>query len=311
MKNNKLSVLIVLALVESFITLSAVAAGFETLPTSGSSAYVSCRALNGVHTTFPTIADSACLAPNAISGGVSGSLLFSSIPEAGFILVNTGTFSSSITAFGGTLATLNERVWINTNTGECIYGKQILMSTLLTNDFNPYYPNSNYMEVNDFAFGGYIGAVKGAYAVQHPAHGSVFRIGRTFTSVQRQTNSPSGPLCTGFLQLPISGGVLGTEINGVGAVPTCSVIPSSAQQEAPISANWVDFSTYTTAGTSPDGLINTARPASPNIYIKQECASGNTSLVSNSLKLRQTGRIYQPWVVVTATSHAPNTTVTP
>lgn len=311
MQNRNLGVLIILTFMESLATIKAVAAGFEILPTYGTSAYVSCRSFNGIHTTYPTVVDSVCLAPNAISGGVSGSLLFSSVPEMGFSVVITGTFSSSITAFGGAIGTLNERVWRNTNTGECIYGKQILMSASLSHHFNPYYPNSNYMEVNDFAFGGYPGAVKVAYAVQQAANGSVFRIGRTFTAVQRQTTNPSGPLCTGFLQLPINGGVLGTEVNGVGAVSTCSVIPSPSQQEAPISAHWVNFSTYTTAGTSPDGLVNTTRPASPNMYIKQECASGNTSLVSNSLKLRQTGRIYQPWIVVTATSRAPHTTVTP
>lgn len=282
------------------------AAGFELLPTTGASVYISCRSGNGLFETFyPPLADSSCVAPK----GVGTSLLFGSIPEAGFTLVALQSFSSPITAFAENLATLNERVWRNASSNECIYGKQVIMSSLPVHDYNSYNPGTDYMEVNDFAFGGYTGVVSAAYAKPAVNFTSVIRIGRTFTSVQRQTNTITTGVCPGFLHLPSIGGILGTEINGVGAVSTCSVLPTPSQQEAPLSASWVNFTTYASAGMSPDGLA--VKPSSPNMYIKQACSSSTTTLVANSMKLRQTGRVYQPWVVVTASSRAPSSSIAP
>lgn len=302
----KKSVLRVLFVVLASLTSAQLkAAGFEALPISGASIYVSCRSGNGMwESTYPPSTDSACVSPN----GVNASLLFGNIPEAGFTLFAAQTWSSSISYFSDPLATLNERVWRNANTGECIYGKQVLMSNSSVSDYNPYDPGVDALEVNDFAFGGYSGTVSVAYAKASSNNSSVIRIGRTFTSVQRQ-HGPSGALCTGFLQKPAIGGVSGTEINGIGLATSCSVIPTSSQQEAPLSANWVDFTTYTSAGTSPEGMP--FKPSSPNMYIKQACANANTSLVADSMKLRQTGRAYQPWVVVTARSRAPSTSISP
>lgn len=295
-----------LAVAAGVTATSSMAAGFEILPTSGGSVYVSCRSGNGLFETFyPPLADSSCVAPN----GVGTSLLFNSIPEAGFTLIATQSFSSSISAFAENLATLNERVWRNSGTGECIYGKQVLMSSSPTHDYNPYDPGVDNMEVNDFAFGGYTGVVSAAYAKQSVNFTSVIRIGRTFTSVQRQTSTIASGVCPGFVHLPSIGGVPGTEINGVGLASTCSVSPTPSQQEAPLSSSWVDFTTYASAGMSPDGLA--VKPSSPNMYIKQSCSSAVTTLVTNSMKLRQTGRVHQPWVVVTTISRAPSTSITP
>ena len=298
-------ILVSLAMVAKFTTTQATAAGFETLPTSGASAYISCRSGNGFDGTYPPLADSTCVAPN----GVNISLLFPGVPETGFTVFAPGTASSSIAAFSESIATLNERVWRNSSSGECIYGKQVLMSLIPTHDYNPYDPGTDYMEVNDFAFGGYTGAVKAAYAKALSNFSSVIRIGRTFTSVQRQTSTIVSGLCPGFLHQPVIGVMPGTEIKGVGLAAPCSVIPTLAQQEAPLSASWVDFTAYASAGSSPDGL--SANPASPNMYIKQACSSGVTTLVANSMKLRQTGRVYQPWVVVTTSSRAPSTSIAP
>ncbi|KQT42223.1 MULTISPECIES: hypothetical protein [unclassified Methylophilus] len=305
MKFEKSLLWVLSAVLASLITQELKAAGFETLPISGASVYVSCRSGNGMwENSYPPAADSACVSPN----GVNTSLLFGNIPEAGFSLFAAQTFSSPISYFSDPLATLNERVWRNSSTGECIYGKQVLMSLSSVNDYNPYDPGVDALEVNDFAFGGYAGTVSVAYAKASSNYSSVIRIGRTFTSVQRQ-HGPNGALCSGFLQKPSIGGAPGTEINGVGVATPCSVIPTVSQQEAPLSANWVDFTTYASAGTSPEGMP--LKPSSPNMYIKQACANANTSLVADSMKLRQTGRAYQPWVVVTTRSRAPSTSIAP
>lgn len=302
----KKSVFLVLSIVISVINIQQLnAAGFETLPVSGASVYVSCRSGNAMwETTYPPSSDSTCVTPN----GINTALLFTSVPEAGFSVAAAQTLTSSITYFSDPLATLSERVWRNASTGECIYGKQVLMSLSSVNDYNPYDPGVDAFEVNDFAFGGYAGTVSVAYAKASSNYSSVIRIGRTFTSVQRQ-HGPNGALCSGFLQKPPIGGVPGTEINGVGLATPCSVIPTISQQEAPLSANWVDFTTYASAGTSPEGMP--LKPSSPNMYIKQACANANTSLVADSMKLRQTGRAYQPWVVVTTRSRAPSTSIAP
>lgn len=309
MHNRKLAVLSSLFAVSGFFHPVAWAAGFVTLPTSGSSAYVACRsgAGAGPDNTLPPLADSACVVPN----GVGTALNFNATPEPGFILLTTNV--SSITAFSETLGTLNERVFVNSPSPitQCIYAKQVVMSNTGAHDYNPYKAGTNRMIVNDIAFGGYTGAVSAGYAKANAStNKSVYRIGRTFTSVQlkRQLDLEDAPPCAGWALLPPIGGMPGTEINGVGLISGCSVTPSTAQQEAPLSNSWVDFTTYVSAGLSPD---LTANPASPQMYIKQACTNSTTSQVANSFKLRQTGAGYSPWVVVTGTSRAPSTDITP
>lgn len=322
MKNVKLN-LAVLGILGG-ISSQALALGFESLPTSGSSAYITCRTASNFgaqsDSVFPPTTDSVCLAPNAISGGSGVALLFSSVPETGFTVVATQTFSTAIPAFSETLATLNERVWRNAGTLECIYGKQVVMSNLAVHDYNPQASGNQKMEVNDFAFGGYTGAVSVAYAKQANNFGSAYRVGRTFTSVQMQPNVIGGAtVAPGFLILPTTAATLGTEITGVGqtAGPTGtpsgpapgSVVPGSGQQDAPFSTNWVDFTTDVTAGVDEDGSTN---PSSPNMYIRQSCpANGNTTQTAGNFKIRQTGQETQPWVIVTGTSRAPGTSTAP
>ncbi len=298
------------------------APGFVTLPTSGTSAYAQCRTASNfgaqADNTYPSSPDDLCLAPNAHTAGVGKALLFSSIPETGFTVGTSNT--STVTAFSENLATLNERVWRNSGTGECIYGKQVLMLATAVNDYNPQKSGSQKMEVNDYAFAGYTGAVKVAYAKQQNLNfGSAYRVGRTFTSVQMQPNVIGGAsVATGFKVLPTTAATVGTEITGVGQTagatgtppgPTPgTVVPGAGQQDAPFSTNWVDFTTDVTAGTDEDGSTN---PSSPNMYIKQSCANTTTTLTANNFKIRQTGQETQPWVIVTGSSRAPGTSIAP
>lgn len=316
MKNVKLNLAVLAAL--GVISTQA-AAAFVTLPTSGSSAYTTCRTASNFgaqsDSAFPPASDSLCAAPN----GVGAALLFSSVPETGFSVVATQTFSSSITYFSDPIGTLNERVWRNSGTGECIYGKQVLMSNSSTTDYNPQASGTQKLEVNDFAFGGYTGTVSVAYAKQAANFGSVYRAGRTFTSVQMQPNVIGGAtIAPGFLALPTTGATLGTEITGVGQTAGAtgtppgpapgSVAPTAGQQDAPFSTNWVDFTTDVTAGVDEDGSTN---PSSPNMYIKQSCAAGTTTQTTGNFKIRQTGQETQPWIIVTGTSRAPGTSTAP
>lgn len=291
------------------LTAGQAMAAFVTLPTTGTTAYVQCRVTGNfgsqTDNTYPPSTDSACAAPN----GIGVALPLNSTPETGFTFAASQT--SSVTAFSETVATLNERVFRNAGAGMCIYAKQLVMSASTTHDYNPQLPNTNgpqKIEVNDYAFGGYSGAVSAAYAKITNTYSSAFRIGRTFTSVQMQANGSNPSLvAAGYLVLPTAGGTP-VEINGVGQTLSPPGSPSPSQQEAPFSANWVDFTTDVTAGIDEDGTTN---PASPTMYIKQACGSAATSLVPNSLKLRQTGQETQPWVTITGSSNAPGTTITP
>lgn len=281
-------------------------AGFVTLPTSGTTAYVQCRTTGNFgsqsDTTVPPTTDDACAAPN----GIGATLALTGSPETGFALQSSNT--SSITAFSETLGTLNEAVFKSGSV--CIYEKQVLMNNATTHDYNPQLTGTQKMEVNDYAFGGYTGAVSAAYAKALAGYSSAYRIGRTFTSVQMQADSstPSVP-ASGYLVLPTAGGTSGTEINGVGQTyPTYPGTPTAAQQQAPFSANWVDFTVDVTAGVDEDGTTN---PSSPNMYIKQACTAATTSVVANSFKIRQTGQESQPWVTITSSSRAPSSTITP
>jgi len=306
MKSLTLKAAVLAAL--SLTAAQATAAGFVTLPTSGTTPYVQCRTTGNFgstsDSTLPPAGDSVCVA----TPGVSVALNLNTTPESGFTLQTSNT--AAITAFAETLGTLNERVFRNSSTSQCVYAKQVLMSASTTHDYNPQRANNNPMEVNDYAFGGYTGAVSAAYAKAVATYSSVYRIGRTFTSVQMQALSGTpGSVATGFLILPTAGGTLGTEINGVGQTASPgTVVPTGAQQQASFSTNWVDFTSDVTAALDEDGTTN---PSSANMYIKQSCADTTTTLTANNFKLRQTGQETQPWVTVTGSSRAPSTSVAP
>lgn len=315
MKNLTLKLAILGAL---SISASSAMAAFVTLPTSGATAYTTCFAGanfgTGTDGSWPPAAG-ACVAPN----GGGAALLIASVPEAGFTAFAAGTATTAITAFAETVATLNERVWRNAGTSQCIYGKQVIMNNAAVNDYNPQKAGAQKLEVNDYAFGGYTGAVSAAYAKQLISYSSAFRIGRTFTSVQMQANPAAlSTPAPGFKALPTTAAALGTEITGVGqtrgatGVPPGAnpgtVVPTAGQQDAPFSTNWVDFTVDVTAGVDED---NSTNPASPNMYIKQSCAAGTTTATAGNFKIRQTGQETQPWITVTGTSRAPGTSTAP
>lgn len=312
MKNVKLKLAVLGAL---SISASSAMAAFVTLPTSGATAYTTCFAGSNFgaqsDSTFPP-AGGTCVAPN----GGGAALLLASVPEASFV-ASGGGVTSPITAFSETVATLNERVWRNAGTSECIYGKQVIMANTAVNDYNPQAAGAQKLEVNDYAFGGYTGSVSVAYAKQLATYSSAYRVGRTFTSVQMQPNVVGGAsIAAGFLALPTAAGTLGTDIYGYGQTAGPSGTPpgpvpgtaGGGLQQAPFSTNWVDFTTDVTAAVDEDGSTN---PASPNMYIKQSCATGAVTPTAGNFKMRQTGQETQPWITVTGTSRAPGTSIAP
>lgn len=273
-----------------------IAAGLVPIPSpGGASAYVLCRTSGNFgatpDTSLPPATDDQCV----VNSGVGANLILTSSPESGFTLQSSN--ATSVSAFGETLATLNERVFRNSTSSECIYAKGVLLTSNTTHDYYPAAPSTQRMEVNDLAFGGYLGNVSAGYAKSASFAGSVYRIGRTFTSVQMQPDYSNPYLIgPGFNALPPIGGAAGTEIYGL------------SQQMAPVSASWVDFTVDLTGGTDLDGNTNLVPP---NLYIKLSCATATTSVVANSFKLRQTGQWGQPWVVITASSRAPSTNIAP
>lgn len=314
MKSLTLKTAVLAAL--SLTAVQAIAAGPVVLPTSGATAYTLCRqnTADAANPNFgsrgdaslPPAAYSTCVATN----GVGVALNLNSAPEAGYTLQTSNT--STITAFAENIATLNERVF--KNGGTCIYAKQVLMLSTPTHDYNPQLTGTQKLEVNDYAFGGYTGAVSVAYAKANANYASVYRAGRTFTSVQMQAqNGVPANVAPGFLTLPTAAGTPGTEIYGYGQTTPAATVGTmgGGLQQAPFSAtahNWVDFTTDATGGIDEDGGTNFG---SPTMYIQQACASNATTATAGNFKLRQTGQETQPWVTVTATSRAPGTSIAP
>ena len=312
MKSLTLKAAVLAAL--SLSALQASATGFVTLPTSGATAYVSCRTAPNFgslsDTSFPTAGvDNACAILSTASAPYNAVSTIASVPETGYSLVAGSAFTTAIPAFAETVATLNERVWRNAGTSECIYGKQVLMSSAAVHDYNPAKAGNNGMEVNDFAFGGFSGAVKAAYSKGTQSnYSSAYRIGRTFTSIQMQAmpGTAGASVATGFLVLPTTGGTLGTEINGVGQTAGSTgspsgpnpgtVVPTAAQQTSEIRTNWVDFTLDNTGGTDEDG---TTSQNSPVLYVQAAC-TGTTTSTANTIRIRQTGQETQPWVTILA-----------
>jgi hypothetical protein len=314
MKNVKLK----LAVLGAFSVLSAqaMATGLVALPTAGftvvagtnqpagTTGWVTCNATGNYGSGTYSIPDATSNNTCAVFPGGARNLTTS--PVSTIATAVAAKTTTTITANSETLGTLGQRTWRNTAGTECIFAKYIDFATTGSFDYNPGLAGSQRFEANDIALGGFslTPSVSAGYYYTSTTDSPVFRMGRSFTSVQMQSNATATAPATGFVHLPINGPTVpasGTEINGVGQTASPgTVAPTAAQQTAEIRTNWVDFTLDNTGGTDEDG---TTSQNSPVLYVQAAC-SGTTAAViattSNTIRIRQTGQETQPWVTILA-----------
>ncbi|MDI1361628.1 hypothetical protein [Methylotenera sp.] len=320
MKNVKLK----LAVLGAFSVLSAqaMATGLVSLPTAGVSVAAStnqpagttgwalCNTTgnygSGTYTAPTTSANNTC----AVFPGGARNLTTS--PVSTIATAVAAKTTTTITANSETLGTLGQRTWRNAGSTECIFAKYIDFATTGSFDYNPQLAGSQRFEANDIALGGFstTATVQAGYYYTATTDSPVFRMGRSFTSVQMQSNAAGTAPATGFVHLPINGPSVpasGTEINGVGQTASStgtppgpnpgSVVPTAAQQTSEIRTNWVDFVLDNTGGVDEDG---TTSQNSPVLYVQAAC-NGSTANTAGTIRIRQTGQETQPWVTILAT----------
>lgn len=214
-------------------------------------------------------------------------------PIAGYSLVASATRSAVMnnTYTGGTnitVGTVTEYVWRKNTSGvyDCVYGAKVNLTNV---DYNTTVAGTQNFEVNDIARGGFSGlTISAAYSTYPAVASPVYRIGRTYTSVQHRAdasnNANPGP---GYLAQPLTTPAPASTaaINGENTLPLNNTA-TAAQQTAALNDNWVDFTTD--ANFLDDDGSTTA--ASGMFYVQAACSSAAPSLstATDAIRLRQT-----------------------
>jgi len=212
-----------------------------------------------------------------------------SSPESGFFLIASANrsiiMSNALT--GGSpisIGNLADAVFRNPTKGECIYAAQVSLATI---DYDITRIGTQFFHVNGVARGGFAssGEVSAGYARVLSVADVVYRIGRTYTSVQHRAASlGSGVFALGYYNQPLISAVT-TSINGQNT-PGLGV-PSASEQSANQNANWVEF---TTNFYSADSSTSSTSPGSPAFYVRAACSSTPPITTPNAIRLRQTWR---------------------
>lgn len=326
MRNVTLKMAVLGAL--SFVSTQVYAAGFVSLPASPTgSAYINCYNANRV--VPPSTADDVkgnfgsypIASPLQPSTTVNHTCFvakptFESVaPISGYTLIATRSGDiPPATGLTGSIGTIVDRVWRNAANDTCIFGTRVTMTNV---DHDPVTSGTQHFEVNDIARGGFgTGAVNVAYTFFSTTGNTspVYRAGRTFTSVQHRalaynTLANKEQNGIGYLDLPTIGGSSTLNINGVNstidATTTASV--SSAQQDAQVNSNWVDF-TADTVFADDDGSTNAL---SGYTYIQAACNATNPDAVGASwvkagaIRLRQTAQEFAIFKEIEIDGYAP------
>jgi len=341
MKNTvfKLAVLGVLTTASN----QSISAGFVSMPTTGftASAYTSCIAqpttISGVTTTSgnfgsgttgngnptptpTTTANNICAIVPAPSSDIGS-------PETNYSYVASATRPITInniyTSGSVTLGSVLDIVWRKpsasapvTPTPMCILGTRV---TLTNNSYsNSLGLTASRFEVNDLVRGGFNGlTVEAAYAITAATASRVYRIGRTYTSVQHRAlafapsyGDQGGAIPgTGYVDLPGLGTFAGA-INGVNrfvgtgmkVLPLPS--PTMTEQEAAVNDGWIDFTMHTNAMDD----LGRATPISAMTYIKIACNDDSVATINSPaptgwtrpdvIRLRQTSQHKAPFISV-------------
>ncbi|WP_417499708.1 hypothetical protein [Methylophaga sp.] len=217
-------------------------------------------------------------------------------PIAGYSLVgNNTTTIPSTTGGSDSIGTLVDRVWRNAAGTMCIFGTRV---TMINADHDDSTEATEYFEINDIARGGFAdsGTVNVGYTIFSTTGNTspVYRVGRTFTSVQHRsykydTLANKRINGTNYLDLPTKNSVTAA-ITGENTPIDATTVASTtlATQDAVVNSNWVDF-TADTVYADDDGSTNAL---SGFTYIQAECDSTATSgwKKSGAIRLRQTAQ---------------------
>ncbi|ACT50098.1 hypothetical protein [Methylovorus glucosotrophus] len=223
-------------------------------------------------------------------------------PENGFtlglynvrdmVVNNSYTSGSSIT-----IGSVIDYIWRNSTTSMCIFGTRFSMRNT---DWNKTVAGMQTFEINDFARNGLPNStVTAGYYLTSNSDEVLFRIGRTFTSVQHRVGidldlDPTD-VAEGYYDQPLSYlGASTAAINGVEAVVDYPPdVPTTLQQSALINTEWIDFSTDVNY-LDDDGA---SMKDSSLLYVKMPCSAVPTT-PTGSYRFRQTGQMEEPWVEI-------------
>jgi hypothetical protein len=283
-------------------------AGFVTLPSTGfaNSAYTDCYnagrivpsggVFNNVKGNFGSFPITLANAPAPGSNDTCwvakpASSVLPPASKTGYILIGSRTSAVPTTTGGlGDIATLHEVAWRNSATNMCIIGTQVTMKHA---DHDSGMAGVQHFEINDIARGGFSASsnVDVAYTIfSNPATlgAPVYRVGRTFTSVQhRALNTSSEFNGTNYLDLPTKDIVTTAYTGETGGTPPFGTTLTT--QDAVVNANWIDFTTevgYTDndGNSGPASLI-----VSPFLYIEASCLT-NPTVHAGAVRLRMTAQ---------------------
>ncbi len=304
----KLAVLGTLGLVSA----QTMATGLVAIPAAGfsSTAYTSCNTTGNFgssSTTAPTTsANNTCAVfpANDATAPVSGFTLIASANRSA-TMNNTYTNNTNVV-----VGTVQDRVWRNSAGTECIYGTKFVPANI---DYQPTVTGTQYFEVNDIARGGFSasGSVNAGYYVlstASPQPSPVYRIGRSYTSVQHRalqydTAANKALVGTNYVALPPSASGSTASINGedvaIGASTPAST--TAAKQTAAVNSNWVDF-TLDAVWADDDGSTN---PLSAMTYVQAACSSAAPVAVNDAIRLRQTAQENARFIQVSVPGFVP------
>lgn len=247
-------------------------------PTGGITPYKTCNPNGNFGSFAPIPSSSVCKAPVATT-------VIDTAPDSGYgtaIASSLGSLIMNNTFTGGvnkTVGTYQIRLFRNTTTNQCIFASQVVLNN------TDYYTNNaeavadgiasaagtQTFEANGIAMGGYAGS--GTVDISYNLSGNsetLFRAGRTFTSVQHRAASAvlNNTPAAGYYNLPLSSGTTYlASITGRESKDCCTPNPTLAQQSANLNDNWVEFTTDANA-LDPDGGT---KPASPILYVRAAC----------------------------------------
>ncbi|MCB5189342.1 hypothetical protein LG198_01185 [Methylobacillus arboreus] len=321
---------------------------FVNIPTTGfpSSAYTRCMAQpttiggsattvgnfgsgsvgNGNPTPAPTTtANNTCaIVPAPANDSTSPETNYTFVTSANRPIVVNNIYTSGNVTVGALL----EVIWRKpaasapvTPTPVCIVGTRVSLTNVAYSSV-PALSGVRF-EVNDLARGGLNGlTVDAAYALTTSTASPVYRIGRTYSSVQHRAlafapnyGDQGGALPgVGYLDLPGLGSFPGS-INGVNrftgtAANTLPLAnPATAQQEASVNDAWINF-TFDANAVDDDGSSN---PISAMTYVKFACNTDNAATINSAynpttnpggwtrsdvIRLRQTAQEFSPFISV-------------
>lgn len=335
MKNISLKLAVIS--VFSYATTVFAVPGLVNIPVAGfgASAYTSCNTTgnfgsgSGAGAPVPPGSgtnDTCAYFPNPANDNAS--------PESGYTLVTSATRTLTMNNIytGGTsinVGSVIERVWRKpaatapvTTTPMCIYGAKV---SLTNTDYNTTEAGSQRFEVNDLARGGFDGlSVDAGYGITAANASPVYRIGRTYTSVQHRAAvaapaNPCGDLGgstsdPSYLALPGFGST--ASINGVNrytglTAKSCPMAnPAVTEQAADVNGSWVDF-TFDANAADDDG---STQPFSAMTYVKAACTTAAPITRADAIRVRATAQEKTPFISLTTSGFVPDTapaTITP